>query len=194
MNNQTLSKVAVIIAGGKSSRMKRDKALLPFGEYSTLTEYQYRRLSALFDEVYISAKSNKFKFSMRLIEDRYPLSSPLVAIASIFETLEVDEVFILSVDVPFISDKIIKRLYSESELSTADVIVAKSKNGVEPLCAIYRKTALPLAQSFLSQEKHRLQSFLGGLTCSIVEFEDERAFSNLNHPQDYEKARLTESL
>jgi len=36
---------AIIFAGGKSSRMGRDKALLPFGGYDTLTEYQYRRLS-----------------------------------------------------------------------------------------------------------------------------------------------------
>jgi len=54
---------AIIFAGGKSSRMGRDKALLPFGGYDTLTEYQYRRLSKIFNRVYISTKNDKFNFN-----------------------------------------------------------------------------------------------------------------------------------
>jgi len=38
----------VILCGGKSSRMGEDKALLPFGEYSTLVQYQYERLQSVF--------------------------------------------------------------------------------------------------------------------------------------------------
>ena len=187
-------KVAVIIAGGKSSRMKRDKALLPFGRFSTLAEYQHQRLSNYFDEVYLSAKSNKFDFDMTLIADRYENSSPLVAIVSIFETLNVEEVFILSVDSPFVSLETIKRLYQEAELSSVDVILARSKNGLEPLCAIYRRAILPVAQACLRQDKHRLHGFLEGVNSIAIEFTDERDFINLNHPQEYEKARLIDSL
>ena len=187
-------KVAVIIAGGKSSRMKRDKALLPFGGFSTLTEYQYKRLSPFFDEVYISAKSNKFNFSVDIIEDIYEVSSPLVAIVSIFKTLDADEVFILSVDSPFVSLNTIKDIYEESKISNSDVILAKSTNGVEPLCAIYRKSVLPLAEEKLSQNRHRLQSFLDGLECSTIEFESSRDFINLNYPQDYQDASIVDSL
>jgi molybdopterin-guanine dinucleotide biosynthesis protein A len=187
-------KAAVIIAGGKSSRMKRDKALLPFGGFSTLSEYQYQRLSGYFDKIYLSAKDNKFHFLIEIIKDRYEVSSPLVAIASIFETLEVEELFVLSVDTPFVSLETIERLYQEAEVSIADVILATSPNGVEPLCAIYRRSSLPLAQEFLAKDKHRLQSFLDDLNCTTVMFENEKDFINLNHPQEYEKARLNDSL
>ncbi|MCK5853779.1 MAG: molybdenum cofactor guanylyltransferase MobA [Sulfurovaceae bacterium] len=187
-------KIAVIIAGGRSSRMKRDKALLPFAQFGSLAEYQQTRLSIFFDRVYISAKSNKFSFNVALIEDRYEVSSPLVAIVSIFETLEVSEVFILSVDTPFVSVEIIETLYKESSVSNSDVILAKSINGIEPLCAIYRKSVLPLAKEFLDKDIHRLRSFLDSVEYSIVEFEDERAFSNLNHPKEYEKALLIGDL
>jgi molybdopterin-guanine dinucleotide biosynthesis protein A len=188
------NRIAVIIAGGKSSRMKQDKALLPFGGFSTLSEYQYQRLSGYFDKIYLSAKDNKFDFSVEIIEDRYRLSSPLVAIASIFETLEVDEVFLLSVDTPFVSPETIDRLYQEAKSSTRDVILAKSKRGIEPLCAIYRRAVLPLAQEFLAKDRHRLQSFLDGLNCTTVMFENEKEFTNLNHPQEYEEACLRDSL
>ncbi|HGZ69822.1 MAG TPA: molybdenum cofactor guanylyltransferase, partial [Nitratifractor sp.] len=77
---------AVILAGGKSSRMGSDKALLPFGGYPTLAEYQYRRLSILFENVYISTKEDKFDFEAPLILDKEKSSSPLLAAASIFET------------------------------------------------------------------------------------------------------------
>ncbi len=53
---------AIILAGGKSGRMKKDKSLLPFNEYNTLAEFQYRRLSKIFSKVYISTKNNKFDF------------------------------------------------------------------------------------------------------------------------------------
>ena len=60
---------AVIFAGGKSSRMGEDKALLPFSNYPTLTEFQHDKLSTLFDDVYISAKQNNFDFECRVIQD-----------------------------------------------------------------------------------------------------------------------------
>ena len=60
----------VIFAGGKSSRMGRDKSLLPFGGFETLTQYQYERLKKIFANVYISCKNrSKFDFDANFIED-----------------------------------------------------------------------------------------------------------------------------
>jgi len=60
----------VIFAGGKSSRMGEDKALLPFASFSTLAEYQQTKLSKLFTHVYISCKEkNNFPFEANFIED-----------------------------------------------------------------------------------------------------------------------------
>jgi len=60
----------VIFAGGKSSRMGEDKSLLPFGSFSTLTEFQLNRLQKMFKNIYISCKkSSKFDFNADFIED-----------------------------------------------------------------------------------------------------------------------------
>ena len=180
-------KVAVVFAGGKSSRMGQDKALLPFGGYSTLAEYQYRRLCRIFDRVYISAKSNKFDFEVDIIEDCYSDSSPLVGIVSIFETLNIDEVFILSVDAPFVDSKVISTLYARA-LSKSDVIVAKSPNGLEPLCGIYKRGVLEKAKKFLKNSNHRLQALLKEVDTQEIEFEQKWTFANLNYPVEYQKA------
>lgn len=183
----TLNRIAVIFAGGKSSRMGEDKALLSFGGFNSLAEYQYVRLSKIFDRVYISAKSNKFDFDVEVIEDCYEESSPLVGIVSVFESLDIAEIFVLSVDAPFVDRATIEKIYGDALLSK-DIIVASSPNGVEPLCGIYRRTILPKAKESLKQGNHRLQSLLGSVETQIVEFNREEIFMNLNYPKEYQIA------
>ena len=181
------SSVAVIMAGGKSSRMQTDKALLAFGSYSSLAEYQYKRLNHLFSTVYISSKENKFDFEVNIIKDVNKVSSPLVALVSIFETLRDDEVFVLSVDAPFVDETIIEKLY-EAKNELSDVIVIESKNGLEPLCAIYRRSFLSKAKMALKNNQHRLQSLFNALEVKKVFIEEEKYFMNLNYPDEYEEA------
>ena len=179
---------AVILAGGKSSRMQQDKALLPFGGANSLAEFQYRRLSKLFSKVYISSKNNKFDFEVEVIEDSYEGSSPLVALVSIFEALEeLEEVFLLSVDAPFVSGAIIDDLYKNN--ASVDVIVAESNKGLEPLCAIYRRSCLVEAKKALEANRHRLQSLFEKLKVKSVKIENEAEFMNLNYPSEYEMAQ-----
>jgi len=176
------------MAGGQSSRMKKDKALLPFGAYESLAEYQYQRLLPYFDKIYISAKKHKFNFSVDVIEDCYANSSPLVALISVFETLDVEEVFILSVDAPFVTSETIEKLYAETK-DDASVSVAESPHGMEPLCGIYRRDILTKAKKFLEEDNHRLQALLKTLQTQSVKIDDRKEFMNLNHPFEYEEAK-----
>lgn len=187
------AKVAVILAGGKSSRMQTDKALLPFGAYNSLAEYQYRRLSSLFEKVYLSAKENKFDFEASIIKDVNNDASPLLALVSIFEKLSLDDFFVLSVDAPFVEEKVIKKLY-EADALNFDVIVAQSRHGIEPLCAIYHRSFLSKAKQALEANEHRLKSLLDTLKIKRVKIEEERFFMNLNYPKDYEEAQAQSRL
>jgi molybdopterin-guanine dinucleotide biosynthesis protein A len=178
---------AVIFAGGKSSRMGEDKALLPFANYPTLTEFQQDKLSTLFDEVYISAKENKFDFDCRVIQDNYKENSPLVGLISIFESLKVEEVFILSVDAPFVDKGTIEKLLEHHE-NSFDAIVAQSPSGVQPLCGLYKRSILPLAYAQLEKENHRLGDLLRLAHTLFVAFDEDAPFTNLNRPEEYQQA------
>jgi len=181
---------AVIFAGGKSSRMGEDKALLPFADYPTLTEFQQDKLSALFDKVYLSAKENKFDFDCMVIEDNYTENSPLVGLISVFETLKAEEIFILSVDAPFVNKETIEKILKHNE-SKFDVIVAQSPSGVQPLCGLYKRSLLPLAYTQLEKGNHRLSDLLRLANTLFVEFDEDGPFTNLNHPGEYQQALKT---
>jgi len=177
---------AVLFAGGQSSRMGKDKTLLPFPGYRSLSEFQYVRLGKLFKTVYVSAKNNKFDFQAELIEDRYEVSSPLVGIISVFENLDADEVFVLSVDAPFVDEKVIKELMRNRE--DHDAVIARTESGKQPLCGIYKRSVLPIAQENFKADDHRIGNLLRRVNTKFVFFEDDTAFSNLNHPHEYEEA------
>jgi len=187
MINLQENRVAVIFAGGRSSRMGQDKSLMPFGEYSTITEYQYRRLSKIFSKVYISTKDNKFNFEAPLIYDKYSQSSPLVALVSLFETINEDECFILSVDAPFVDNNIINELYNKLYNLEKYTIVAKSNNGIEPLCGIYNRSILKVAKEELERDNHRLNNLLKKVDVEFVSFSNTKSFVNLNYIEDYQQ-------
>ena len=179
--------VAVIFAGGKSSRMGRDKALLPFGKDKTLAAFQHEKLQTLFKTVYISTKEEKFDFDAKLVMDCYKESSPLVGLLSVFETLDAEEVFVLSVDAPFVDTETIEYIM-KADIEGYDAVVAKGPNGLEPLCGRYKKSILPLLRKHYNEENHRLQNLLDVAKIDILDFKNATPFTNLNYPKEYEEA------
>ena len=178
---------AVIFAGGKSSRMGQDKALLPFGDSSSMAALQYRKLQPLFQHVYLGAKTDKFDFGAPVLLDRYPESSPMVALASLFETLDTEAAFILSVDMPLIEISDIERMrtyyYQQSQ---PDILIAQSPRGAEPLFGIYRSTILSQIQALLGQDIHKMGALLERVQTKRLSFSDSGHFANINTPQEYQ--------
>ena len=180
----------VIFAGGKSSRMGEDKALLPFSTFTSLTEFQYSRLTKIFKTVYISCKDKqKFSFDANYIEDIQVANvfAPTLGFISLFNTLEQESVFVLSVDAPFVSEAIIKALV-DVDKSSNDATIAKTLQGVQPLCGIYHRSLHQSFQDMLISHKHKLGYLLKNSKTSFVEFEDEELFLNLNDKDEYAKA------
>ncbi|HHD78857.1 MAG TPA: molybdenum cofactor guanylyltransferase MobA [Epsilonproteobacteria bacterium] len=183
---------AVIFAGGKSSRMGKDKALLPFGTHTSLSKYQYVKLSKLFTHVYLSTKKQKFDFTCQTITDIKEASSPLVALLSCFSSLPSETVFVLSVDAPLVNKEIITRLYEESilpENKNKDAIIAQSPKGIQPLCGFYRRSILPLAETCHAENNHKLTTLLQKANTLYVPFKEEKPFTNLNTMPQYQDLR-----
>lgn len=179
---------AVILAGGKSSRMGEDKSLMPFGGYNSMVEYQYRRLETLFKNVYISAKDNKFDFDANIILDRYPQSSPLVAIASILEELN-EDFFLISVDMPLLSfDAINTLLEAYNRDKKCDIYVLESPNGLEPTATIYTKNILKKIENNLKNGIHRLNYLINSSDKVTIKWNNYSEFININDKKSYNLA------
>jgi molybdopterin-guanine dinucleotide biosynthesis protein A len=176
------------MAGGKSRRMGEDKALLPFGDFKTLTEYQLHKLQPHFDHIYISCKNkNKFNFEANFIEDNpsYHDSSPLIALLSSFQKLQCQNLFVISVDTPFIQAKHFHSLYHYHD-KQIQAIVAETISGTHPLCALY--TINPFLLNSVLKKKYKMTDYLAGINTHFVNFEDESLFANLNFQEEYQKA------
>lgn len=180
----------VIIAGGKSSRMGSDKALLPFGNFQTLTEYQLHRLKPYFSSLHVSAKNHtKFDFEASFIDDvtTYTEHSPLVALLSILEHFKTP-VCVLSVDTPFVTPEIFETLYEHFEEGD-DAIIATSPCASHQLCALYAPSIAEKIHAQLDRDEHKIRSVLRQSQTKYVQFENDDPFLNLNHPEEYEHAK-----
>ncbi|WP_321777202.1 molybdenum cofactor guanylyltransferase MobA [Sulfurimonas sp.] len=180
----------IIFAGGKSSRMKEDKSLLPFAGFSTLAQYQYSRLSKIFKTVYISCKDkNKFDFEANFIEDIKTdnIFAPTAGFVTVFKKLKEERFFVLSVDAPFVSEKEISEIFSADTKST-DATIAKTNFGIHPMCGIYHSSLETDFSKMLQEDNHKLGFLLKSSNTLYVNFDDEIAFCNLNHPHEYQEA------
>jgi len=180
----------IIFAGGKSSRMGEDKALLPFAGYSTLAEYQYSRLTKIFSTVYISCKDkSKFDFEANFIEDdkAYVLFAPTVGFYSIYNQLQEERFFVVSVDTPFINHKIIRKIVNVDKESN-DATIAMLHDKIQPLCGIYHRSLFVKLQTMMQEQNHKLGYLLKNSNSSFVTYDDKRAFMNLNEKGEYNKA------
>ena len=183
----------ILFAGGKSSRMGEDKALLPFGKFSTLAEYQHSKLSKIFQNVYIATKqAEKFNFHANIIQDLEYLKNcyaPTSGFISAFEQLSTDKIFVLSVDTPFVTLAEIERLFQEDN-EHFDATTAQTPQGIQTMCGIYHRSLLSAFQDMENKNMHKLTYLLKNSKTHYVMFENETAFMNLNHPHEYQKALL----
>lgn len=178
----------VILSGGKSSRMGEDKSLLSFREFPTLIEYQYNKLSKIFQNVYISSKTNKFDFPCNIIYDTNVIYSPMVALSSIFQTLQDEQVFIITVDTPFIEKETIFELIKNSTNNQCDVTICKDLDKTHNLLGIFNKNILEQIDNMLQENNHKIDTLLTQKVKShIVPFEDDIQFININTKEDYLK-------
>src|SRR5215472_17903262 len=100
-----------ILAGGRSSRMGRDKALLPFND-ATLLEFMLEKARALTSRVFIVGGRELYSGYGEVIEDIIPGCGPLGGIHAALASSESNDNLILSVDIPFVTTSFLGWLLS----------------------------------------------------------------------------------
>lgn len=180
---------AAILAGGKSSRFGRDKSLLTL-DGATLTERAVKNLLPLFDEILIvSNASDKFHLpGAREIGDVYPNAGPLGGIHSALVHSRNEAVFVMACDMPHFDAALCQRLVDLS--AGYDAFVPRAGDELEPLFALYRKSALPAMESLLQGGRYKVRGLFEhvktGFLPLAVRQSGEDPFYNINFPSDYE--------
>lgn len=184
---------AVILAGGKSRRMGRDKLGLTIGG-RTLLESAVIRFAAEFDDVYISvADAEKYpEIDARRVVDVHPGAGPLSGLHAALTTIPEDGVFLVAADLPDSSPRAAMRMIELC--GGADACVIKQPDGLlEPLFGYYKKTLLRRCEDMLLSGERRMTELLSMSDTRYVSptelggLWDERMLRNINYPADYEK-------
>jgi molybdenum cofactor guanylyltransferase len=194
-DHQTIADAtAVVLAGGKSSRMGRPKALLPFaGE--PLIAHVVRELTKMFAEaVVVAAPEQELPLLPAvLVRDEVAYQGPVSGIYHGLKASTKETCFVTSCDAPFLNRRLIAHLLSQ--ISDYDVVVPFWQERLQPLYAVYRTNVAPLLKEQLERGELR-PIFLYDKVRTLKVDEDEvrhfdadgLSFLNMNAPEEYEAA------
>ncbi len=185
---------AVLLAGGRSQRMGRDKALLPLPDGRKLWERQLDVLRALEPaELLISGSARAgFPPDVTLLADELPGLGPLAGIAAALKAMQSPRLVVLAVDLPAMTTGYLCGLLTEAgDLPSNRGIIPRTDDGYfEPLAAVYPRAASAAAEEQLRGADRSLQTFVrtlietGAAIAHPVTEADASLFINWNHPQD----------
>ena len=188
----------VILAGGLSSRMGSNKALLPY-KGGLFIEAIHRQLAAIFPEMLLITNTPQQYESIpcRKAGDIHPNMGALAGLQSGLFHSRTDHIFVVACDMPYLDDRLIR--YLAGQKRQGDIIIPESPGGLEPLHAIYSKACLPEMESALQGGRRRIISFFARMQIItigeeiIAGFDPEyRSFSNINTPDDYYALRTAD--
>jgi molybdopterin-guanine dinucleotide biosynthesis protein A len=185
-----------IQAGGKSTRMGRDKAHIQL-RGKPLIEHVLSRVQDLGDEVILTTnKPDRLAYlGLKMASDASPVGGALQGLRTALDAASHPRVLVVACDMPFLRRPLLEYLLERSQ-QDVDVVVPKNGRYYEPLHAVYQTRVLPEIEASLAAERFRLDSFFPRVDVLPVgdseldEFDPQRlSFFNVNTPEDLERAR-----
>jgi molybdopterin-guanine dinucleotide biosynthesis protein A len=205
---------AFLLAGGKSSRMGRDKALLQISG-APMIRRTADLLTALVTKTTLVISANQSdnsddthdtnrysNFGLSMLTDSWPSAGPLGGIATALANAQSKWCLILACDMPFLTKEWLRFLLGQLEQteteapSQIDVIIPETLRGLEPLCAVYRTSCASILSATLDRGVRKVTNAIADLNLHRVAENEWRQFSpdgnlfgNLNTWQDYLEAQ-----
>lgn len=187
--------LTVILTGGASRRMGRDKAMLPW-QGATMLQSLINKYSAALGDVAVSVNEpGRFPFyGAAELCDRYPNLGPLNGIVSAFTETDADVIFLTGTDLPYGDPELVLRL--RELMGGADAcVMRRGKKGMEPLFALYGRACRDSALQCLEEGKQSFFDMLEKVHVRFVrpeelpEFDLEHILMNVNTAEEYKNAR-----
>jgi molybdenum cofactor guanylyltransferase len=188
---------AFVLAGGRSSRMGTDKALLPYGE-KTLLQLALEKVKPVSAAPIIVGSRELYGGYGEVIEDRFPGCGPLGGIHAALCATQTDLNLVMSVDMPLMSTGFLCWLIEIATSGQELAVVPETRQRLQPLCAVYRRAARGVIEQALLLSEFKVSAIFTRIPTRYVP-EDElvaagfspEIFANLNTPAEYAAAGKT---
>ena len=186
-----------ILAGGDSTRMGRDKALLVLAGTPMIVRMAKLVASVIGTAPTVIGASKAYAhLRLSVAEDDWPGAGPLGGIATALRVSKFDWNLVLACDLPYLTAPWLAYVLSRARKSQAEAVLPKNLSGAEPLCSMYHKRCEPTLRCALQSGTRKVTEGLSNLRLETIEpgewqrFDsDGLLFKNMNSPADYEEAK-----
>ncbi len=179
------------MAGGRNSRMQKNKAFLELSGRS-LVERSLEVLQSVFAEVLVSSNQPALfeSYGVRVIPDLIKDQGPLGGLYSSLRAASHEVSFFVACDMPFIQTNVIR--YLAQYIENFDIVVPRGEAGLHPLHAFYWRSCLPYIENNLKAHRFKIIDVYSSCRVryvDLMELEDfgnvTRIFSNINTPEEW---------
>jgi molybdenum cofactor guanylyltransferase len=185
-----------ILAGGKSSRMGCDKALLEIAGVSLIARATRLLQSVTSDTKIVASPSLYSSLGAPIVADDWPGCGPLGGIATVLRVSKTPWNLVVACDLPYLTKAWLDLLIERALKSKADAVVPMNERRLEPLCAMYHKNAENRIRAAVEGGVRKITDSFANLRVEYVEPSEWKAFAsegllfkNINSPADYEEAK-----
>jgi molybdopterin-guanine dinucleotide biosynthesis protein A len=181
----------IILAGGKSSRMGEDKALLDINGIPLLTKISHVAQQCTHEVYIITPWVEKYRSIVPkkcyFIEELPTFQGGLMAFSEALKYIESDWILLLACDLPFLTVKEVEKWinYLPNIPEKTLAFLPKNKKGWECLCGFYRGNCQPSLQNFLLSGNKAFQTWLAHEIVEELKVENKQVLFNCNSPEDY---------
>ena len=187
----------IVLCGGKSTRMGRSKALLPFGP-ETMLQRVVRLLGSVVQPIVAVAAVDQVLPTLPaaaiVTRDEREERGPLEGLRAGLKALppEIEGAYVTSCDVPLLVPGFVGQMLDLTE--GFDIAVMEVDGFAHPLSAVYCRTTLPYIEDLLARDRLRPAFLFDAVrtrritAAEITSDPDLRTLRNLNTPEDYQRA------
>ncbi len=187
----------LVLTGGKSTRMKKDKAALVYhGKEQAIVCFEL--LASVCEKVFISSRVDQISSpaiqELPQIYDRkeFSDSGPLAGILSAMHTHPDAAWLVLACDLPYVDQTTLQFLIDNRNPQKTATAYRSSHDGLpEPLCAIYEPQGVGNVLAFLKKGITCPQKILINSDTHLIEPQNPQALENINNPDEYQQAKDT---
>lgn len=190
-NEKNQSVTGVLLAGGRSQRMGRDKALISLDGHPLYTR-ALKLLCDHFTTVIIAGdRVDLGTGEVRSIPDIFP-GSALGGIHTGLSSSVNDWIFVAACDMPEPNPEILKKMLTMRD--GVDAVIPVTPAGYEPVFALYHKACLPYMEEMLTNEQHRIYKLYEKINVRYLDWKEmpkgwQKNMTNINTPDQLEQAR-----
>ncbi len=181
------SATAIVLAGGKSRRMGRDKSLLLI-DGKPMIEHILNQLRNNFKHLVISANdAEKYEFlNIPVVSDQMKGKGPLMGILSSLEKSRTDFNFVTTCDVPGINLPIVRGMLKKAE--DYDAVIPMTGDGFyEPLFAVYRKSVIGHCHELIAAGETKISKLFDRVKTKYLPLDQAHWYRNINTQEDYDE-------